>query len=159
MPRVCQVMTWFCFSLAGVLLTVAMLALPENAFADTGGDCVTSCTALWTPGSPDYYTCLGNCCNGYSGGDSYLDGTCCSSACAGDSNPTACAATCGAGFGGGSCKTTNKNDDYCNKVCRVPSGSSETCTVMGSGGCNIEGDVCSKCKCDWRSNFKECLCW
>lgn len=65
MARLSYFMSWFCFSLAGVLLTVAMLAVPENAFADPGTDyCTGYCNGLGlSPG--DYITCVADCKDGY----------------------------------------------------------------------------------------------
>lgn len=64
MARLCTLLSWFFFCLTPVLVTVAVLAVPENAFADAGTEyCESYCKGQ----CGDDMTCFMNCnaaCNG-----------------------------------------------------------------------------------------------
>ena len=64
MARFCACMSWFLFCLTPTLITVAALAVPEDAFAETG-DCADYCQKKCATNS-DPYTC-GMSCNSYCG--------------------------------------------------------------------------------------------
>src|SRR5947209_4522297 len=66
MARVSKLLSWFCFSLAGVLVTVAMLAVPENAFADAGTDwCNNYCLGVCGSDPMCYSSCFTPCEDGW----------------------------------------------------------------------------------------------
>ena len=82
MNRFLALAAWFPVSLAMVLATVAILAVPERAFADDGSDyCTSYCASQCDPMDKDCLkTCGGYCYAGYydcdfckslSGGDYY----------------------------------------------------------------------------------------
>jgi hypothetical protein len=138
MARVSNFLSLFFFSLGTVLVTLAVLAVPENAFADAGSDCAASCASDWTPGTPDYYTCLEGCCGkGCTPGN--LVGcqvACCDSACSGASNYSECLAACSADV----CDVAN-----CAVSCDV-----KNCIASGNnciGSCDNSGGtkVCIAC--------------
>jgi hypothetical protein len=94
MARFSTQVSWFFLWLGCALLTVAMLAVPENALADAGSDCASECAKKWTPGTSDYYVCLAGCCDGKCPLDKDCATTCCDSACVNESNYEACMAGC-----------------------------------------------------------------
>ena len=86
MDRSCSLLSWFFFCMAAVLATVATLAVPENAFADTGSDCANYCIAQgYYPGTSGFNNCVGSCCSATCGSDSGCKTNCCASACGSDS--------------------------------------------------------------------------
>lgn len=149
MARLSSFLSCFFICVAAVLATVAMLAVPESAFADAGSDCVTSCTALHTPGTSEYYQCIADCCNG--------DADCCSSACGMD---PICQTTCAGG--GPPCPYTDTCNTTCNSnQCKQVSSKPTTCVAPGRVGCG--GGECIKCLCDYRlkcdAEPNSCVCW
>src|SRR5438128_2141811 len=65
--------------LAMVLATVAVLAVPEHAFA--APDCPGECALTYGTGTAKYYGCLGECCYTQCNGDPECEATCCSDNC------------------------------------------------------------------------------
>ena len=61
----------------------------------------------------------------------------------------------------GTCRTWEKNDVGCNKpTCRV--GNTEgACVNTGKNACHTDGSSpsCDGCKCEYRAQYDECLCW
>jgi hypothetical protein len=82
---------WFFSCLGIVMVAFGILVVPANALADAGSDCTYSCGVNYTPGTTDYYKCLGGCCNDACYGDPTCASNCCNSACGSDPS---CSATC-----------------------------------------------------------------
>ena len=61
MARVLSVLAWFHVSLAMVLATVALLAVPQSAFAESG--CPLNCKNWYGLGNSDYWNCIAGCCD------------------------------------------------------------------------------------------------
>ena len=76
--------SWLLASVGMVLIAGGLLAVPGNAFADAGSDCVSQMGCMGLSGS-DLGMCVETCCA------SSTDPNCCSEACGGD---TDCANTC-----------------------------------------------------------------
>jgi hypothetical protein len=74
MARLESTANWFFVCLGIVMLGAGILVVPSNAFADAGGDCITSegCTGL---SGTALGSCVGTCCAGSS------DSNCCKEAC------------------------------------------------------------------------------
>lgn len=90
MVRLLTFLSWSSISLAMVLATVAVLAVPENAFA--AGTCQSDCKKKWGTGNSSYWNCIADCCNSLDAGNL----NCCADRC--DSGDSACQANCQAGL-------------------------------------------------------------
>ena len=157
MRRLSKVFSWFLGSLAAVLATVATLAVPDNAFADTGTVCAWNCNP-WGVGTTKYRECLGDCCSDKSAGDTGADATCCESACATDPDPMTCKETCQAGQK--LCQAQSGNR-VCDKGCYYNNNMDKCDITIGGSitGCVIGGNSCALCKCDWAdANKIDCWC-
>jgi hypothetical protein len=74
MARLESMANWFFVCLGIVLLGAGILVVPSNAFADAGGDCITSNKCSGETGFL-LGACVGSCCAGSS------DSQCCTEAC------------------------------------------------------------------------------
>ena len=127
MARLCNLLSWFFFALAPVLVTLAFLAVPENAFADPG-----SCLC----GIGDW-ACVTDCCQGDSG--------CCTDNCFGDAD---CLALCQAGpkncKGCGNCAVKDCSGlsglDYLDCILTLGA-------CWGPGNCSLLLPSCANCSC------------
>jgi hypothetical protein len=83
MTRFLAFVSWFHVPVAMVLATVAALAVPEKAFADTGSTCFYYC---WNGECPDadptcMAACEARCCADQCGFDAVCQASCCKEAC------------------------------------------------------------------------------
>jgi len=149
MVRFLTFLSYSTLSLAMVLATVAVLAVPEDAFADAGSDCAEYCGSF-PPGAPEeYWQCLADCCS--------RDAACCASACGSSDPNNDCYAVCTAQT---SCRSDLKETGDCaNSGCQQPQGAPKTCITPGTGGCD-GGGTCA-CSCAFRPLAKtpDCYCW
>ena len=103
MDRFCSLASHLFGYLAFALAVLAPLAVPQNAFADSGSDCASACSA----GCNGDTTCMMNCssvcsdggCNARCYGDPSCEATCsnCISQCNGNST---CQANCAGAISG-----------------------------------------------------------
>jgi hypothetical protein len=124
MDRFLAVALWCPISLAMFLATVAALAVPERAFA--AADCLYDCSFAYQQGTPEYYDCLGKCCNNDCGGDSACNADCCTYNCKGVKD---CEDSCNAAAASWKCTV----------VC--------SCPVIGKCDCTVGASTCNKCFC------------
>jgi hypothetical protein len=83
MGRLEAAAAWFFTNLGILLLVASILVVPDNLFADSGSDCVTSCQS-----NPYYYNCIAACCQSkcLPPGAEPCTNDCCKSACGTDVN-------------------------------------------------------------------------
>ena len=95
MVRLFALVSFFPISLAMVLATIAVLAVPQNAFADA--ECETNCNSQYPDWDSANWECRGLCCIDDCANSTDPDcGThCCEVSCNGDPD---CMATCNAAF-------------------------------------------------------------
>lgn len=91
MSRLEAVAAWCLSCLGAVLLGGSIVSVPQNAFADAGGDCYNKCTAECGPELQCFYDCAGICCGQACEGEETCSNECCGSACPGDPS---CAEEC-----------------------------------------------------------------
>ena len=150
MARVSNLLSWFFFCMAGVLITVATLAVPENAFAaDAGMWCNNYCFAQ-CDGNLDpncFPNCRAACIDGYGNcsdctSTNYSDPTLladCQAGCTAATVPCPGNATCNntcTTFPYGKC--SNDKEDRCNAIAKTD-----------CQGCFCAGNACSTgCTCN-----------
>jgi len=143
MARLYALLSYFHVALAMVLLTVAALAVPENAFADEPVAC-----AMPVPGEPGY-ECdfnnpegMGTCCAGKCGSDTACTEACCCGACSlnyavGSTEFNDCVSRCNAA----AAQLFNCASDCLVSNCYE----SSTCAVLKS--CNHSQKCLTSCDC------------
>lgn len=159
MTRLCSLLSHFHISLALALLTVAALAVPEGAFADSH----TTCDM---PTSGPGYECslndpqgMGTCCTEKCGIDTACKEECCCGACSlnyavGSPEFDDCVAECNAVAAAPGCKDDATCDNGCGM--RTPG----MCATIVLGFCHEVtklGD-CSLCGCTGIDGDTKCGC-
>ncbi len=154
MARLEALAAWFFNCLGIVLLAASILVVPANAFADGGSGCADSCSTDYTPGTSDYYTCLGQCCSSYCIKDTdYLgcDVTCCTDECAGDPYPSSCYDACKA--------QRSCNELFCNGGCDLQKPSTCGDRKNDATWCMKTQTGCDGCVCgEYPAYPKTCTC-
>jgi len=171
MARLYALLSYFHVALAMVLLTVAALAVPENAFADEPVAC-----AMPVPGEPGY-DCyfndpegMGTCCAGKCGGDTACTEACCCGACSlnyavGSTEYNDCVSRCNAASQLAACDAVGK-DMSCNDQCHRTAGTIAACRgqEIGQPGTCLKKAGCYGCKCNpffdpTEAGVMKCFCW
>ena len=151
MARVSNLLSWFFFCMAGVLVTVAMLAVPENAFADDGDTwCATYCYGVCSGDITCIGNCTGPCHDGYYNCDD----------CANYSSPQDTYCNAGCLQAGKSCNAVSGNR-RCDDGCYFDPKNATTCsiTVLGSNtGCVLGMNNCATCVCSFNVTKDDCWC-
>lgn len=143
MARLCTLLSYFCISLAMVLLTIAALAIPvQEVRADAGEECGKYCTSKCTGDKTCYDNCYADCTAGYA------DCTACAQY-AGTAKFDDCMAGCNAG--GGPANQVCVNCTPCNqKNCaNLPFPDWIFCFLGPNciGSCDSNAQACANCLC------------
>jgi hypothetical protein len=139
--------SWCCTSLALVLAVLAILAVPEEAFADSGAcdSCATSCTNQCGSDNDCYEVCMTGCLN-----------VCCSQQCGSD--PTCWNSCCQDACGSDQTCLNNCLVAFCSRMdCETPNCLSLPCSNDNTG-CNKTPGSCNDCNCKLDQNMNGCEC-